>query len=67
MKIERSAKIAQVGASYEWFVKTSNKRWFESMIIDQRIARERLKDCRKTEVKEEFSRFKKFIDKQVEK
>jgi hypothetical protein len=37
------------------------------MIIDQRIARGRLKDCRKTEVKEEVSRFKKFIDKQVEK
>jgi len=37
------------------------------MIIDQRIARERLKDCRKMEVKEGFSRFKKFIDKQVEK
>jgi len=37
------------------------------MIIDQRIARVRLKDCRKMEVKEEFSRFKKFIDKQVEK
>jgi hypothetical protein len=37
------------------------------MIIDQRIGRSRLKDCRKTEVKEEVSRFKKFIDKQVEK